>query len=270
MTETMDATVVHTALASTRFAGRWTHLPTTGSTNALAMAAGLGGAPEAVWVADEQTAGRGRGGHSWHSAAGEGLYVSALVHPGLRASEAMLLPLLTGLAAQSAVRQATGLAPDLRWPNDLLLSGRKCGGILVETSLGSAATPAETLRFAVVGVGINVHQREFPPDLRDLATSLRIALGEGSARELGREPLLMALLRELDAELGRVAKPGGPEALLQRFAQGSSWVFGKRVRVGEDGGYTGVTAGLTAHGFLQVFGDDQTLHTVLSGGVRSL
>ena len=88
-----------------------------------------------VWVADEQTAGRGRAGHRWHSAAGEGLYVSVLVRPPLPMRAALKLSLSTGLAVRAAIRESTGLAADLRWPNDLLLGGRKCGGILVETAV---------------------------------------------------------------------------------------------------------------------------------------
>ena len=116
------------------FAGRVLHFPSVGSTNVLALEAaqaGRGG----VSVADEQTAGRGRGGHGWHSAYGDGLYVSALVTPALPMTMALWLSLATGLAAQAAIAEVTGLEVDIRWPNDLLLDGRKCGGILVESAV---------------------------------------------------------------------------------------------------------------------------------------
>jgi BirA family biotin operon repressor/biotin-[acetyl-CoA-carboxylase] ligase len=126
------------------------------------------------------------------------------------------------------------------------------------------------LRYAVIGVGINVNQQSFPPELQALATSL---LGE-SGRKWAREPILVEFLRALDkeiewleAELHGTAIEAG---LLDRYAAASSWVRGKRVRVEEAGGYTGVTDGLDASGFLRVAGDDGTLHTVLSGGVRAL
>jgi BirA family biotin operon repressor/biotin-[acetyl-CoA-carboxylase] ligase len=125
------------------------------------------------------------------------------------------------------------------------------------------------LRYAVVGVGINVNQQSFPAELQGLATSL---LRE-SGRKWDREPILIEYLRALDKEialleadlLGTSTTPG----LLERFAASSSWVRGKRVHVDEAGGYTGVTDGLDARGFLRVAGDDGALHTVLSGGVRA-
>ncbi len=274
--EGFDLGAVEAGIAGTEFAGRLMHFPSVGSTNALAMEAAQRGARGGVWLADEQTAGRGRGGHRWHSEAGEGLYVSALVAPSLGIGTALKLSLSTGLAARSAIRETTGLIADLRWPNDLLLGGRKCGGILVETAV--AAAPAGSsgppmLRYAVIGVGLNLNHTEFSAELRGIATSLRMEVG-GAVR---REPLLAALLRSLDDEIRMLIRDdrvpqdddvrGGP-GVLERFGSASTWVRGKRVRVGEGDGYTGVTAGLDPDGFLLVDGDDGVRHTVLSGGVR--
>ena len=126
------------------------------------------------------------------------------------------------------------------------------------------------LRYAVIGVGINVNQPSFPAQLQALATSLR----RESGREWAREPILIEFLRALDKEiawLGAELRGATMKAsLLERFAASSSWVRGKRVSVDEAGGYTGVTDGLDARGFLRVVGDDGMLHTVLSGGVRAL
>jgi BirA family biotin operon repressor/biotin-[acetyl-CoA-carboxylase] ligase len=125
------------------------------------------------------------------------------------------------------------------------------------------------LRYAVVGVGINVNHQSFPAELEALATSLRCESG----REWAREPILIEFLRSLakeiallETELRGTSIEGG---LLERFAASSSWVRGKHVRVDEAGGYTGVTDGLDARGFLRVAGDDGVPHTVLSGGVRA-
>lgn len=264
-----DLKSVEAQIAATQFAGRVMHFPSVTSTNVLALDAAQAGATNGVWVADEQTAGRGRGGHTWHSSPGDGLYLSALVTPSLPMSTALLLSLATGLAAKSAIRDVTGLDVDIRWPNDLLANGKKCGGILVETAT-THGTPSNqaTLRYAVIGVGINLNHTAFPPELAPLATSLRIATGKA----LVRETLLSALLRRLDEELtlllrqDRGTHTGG--GLLERFATVSTWVQGKRVRVEENGGYTGITAGLDERGFLFVDGDDGVRHTVLSGGVR--
>src|SRR5216684_1558012 len=129
---------VEAGIVGTEFEGRLLHFPSVVSTNVLALEAAQTGARGGVWVADEQTAGRGRGGHGWHSAAGDGLYVSALVTPPLPMATALTLSLATGLAAQAAIAEATGLQVDIRWPNDLLVHGRKCGGILMETAVAPA------------------------------------------------------------------------------------------------------------------------------------
>jgi BirA family biotin operon repressor/biotin-[acetyl-CoA-carboxylase] ligase len=254
-----DLTEVERGIAGTRFAGWVQHFASVGSTNQLALDAAAAGARDGVWVADEQTAGRGRGGHHWHSAAGDGLYVSALVRPQLRMSDAAKIPLATGLAAQAAILETTGLSVDIRWPNDLMFGERKCGGILVE----SVADGSAELRYAVVGVGINVNHQAFPGDLARVATSLFIE----SERRFEREPLLAALLAHLDRELAGLERPDSD--LLARFSVASSWVNGKRVTVDEGGGYTGWTRGLDGQGFLRVQEDTGVIRTVLSGGVRS-
>ena len=261
-----DPKAVEEGIIATEFAGRVMHFPSVGSTNALALEAAQAGARCGVWVADEQTAGRGRGGHGWHSVAGDGLYVSALVAPPLPMTTALLLSLATGLATKAAIAEVTGLDCDIRWPNDLMLKGRKCGGILVETAVAAAENDAAAmLRYAVIGVGINLNHVEFSAELEAVATSLRIELGE----RVLREALLAALLRGLDGEIRTLSSASG-EDVLRRFAAASSWVRGKRVRVEEGGGYTGVTDGLDSRGFLRVVGDDGVERTVLSGGVREI
>jgi BirA family biotin operon repressor/biotin-[acetyl-CoA-carboxylase] ligase len=253
-----DLAAANRALAGTRFARRLRHFATIDSTNSQLLAAAAEGAEEGtVYVADEQTAGRGRGGHQWHSAPGDGLYVSVLIRAALPLYQALWIALATGLAAQTAIRETTRLDIDIRWPNDLLLNGKKLGGILVETSV-----EGPLLRYAVIGIGLNVNHPQLPGDLAAIATSLRIE----SSQTHSREQILAALLRALDLELTHLeaATPG----LLDRFAAASTWVRGKRVHVAEAGGYTGVTAGLDAKGFLQVIAADGVRHTVLSGGVR--
>ena len=158
-------------LAGTIFAGKLHFSPVTGSTNTDALAAARNGAPHgSVFFADEQTAGRGRGDHKWQSNAGDGLYVSVLMRPKLSPANLPLIPLAAGLAAAEAIQSIAGLAIDLRWPNDLLIGPHKVGGILVESK-----TEAASLAFAVIGIGINVHQRTFDPAHSTPATSLDIA-----------------------------------------------------------------------------------------------
>jgi BirA family transcriptional regulator, biotin operon repressor / biotin---[acetyl-CoA-carboxylase] ligase len=271
VSNSFDLQAVLAALANTPFDGKVHHFVSVGSTNALAVEAAQRNAPHgSVWFADAQTAGRGRSNHGWHSSAGDGLYVSVLLRPQMALVDALWLSLATGLAVQTAIRRVTGLIPDIRWPNDLLIAEKKCGGILVETSaVPSQLNAPPMLRYAVVGVGINVNHQSFPAELEALATSLR----RESRKVWRREQILIEFLQALETEIALLEAElreviAGP-ALLTRFAAASSWVSGKRVSVDEAGGYTGVTDGLDPRGFLRVAGDDGVLHTVLSGGVRA-
>jgi BirA family transcriptional regulator, biotin operon repressor / biotin---[acetyl-CoA-carboxylase] ligase len=264
--EELNPVALRSALVGTRFPARLHHFPTADSTNTMLLDAAANGAPEGtVYLADAQTQGRGRGGHAWHSSPGDGLYLSVLAMPRLPLREALWISLATGLAVQSAIKPVTGLDVDIRWPNDILLpqsSGpeKKLGGILVE----AAVEPGEDamLRYAVIGIGLNINHDSFPPELEPIATSLRIATGEPQSRNA----LMIAILRALDLELTQL-EAHQPD-LLERFTIASSWVRGKRVQVPEQGGYAGTTAGLDRNGYLLVDADDHTQRTVLSGGVR--
>ena len=248
------------ALAGTSFADSLHFSPTTGSTNSDAMEAGRAGAPHgSVFLADEQTAGRGRGDHPWHSAAGQGLYVSVLLRLDLPAARMPLLPLAAGLAAAQAIRVASGLVVDLRWPNDLLIGPRKAGGILAEAQIDDGR-----LSFVVVGVGINVHQRMFDPELSTPGTSLDVETG----REVDRQQLLIALLDAMERETQVLAGPDGVRTIPLRVATHSSWVSGRPVEVHGPQACTGTTAGLDENGFLRVR-TTAGIVTVQTGGIRS-
>ena len=270
----LDLRAVEQAIAGTEFAGHLQHFHAVASTNDLALQAARSGARHGVWIADEQTAGRGRGSHIWHSPAGDGLYMTALVAPVIPMQRALGLSFTTAIAVQSAIASVAGFSIrdqiDIRWPNDLLLNGKKCGGILIDTASNPAtSTGPAMLRYAVIGIGINVNHASFPPEIDAIATSLRRELPAPS-QPLRREPLAAAILIALDAELRRLISNLEPRTL--NLAQFSSWISGKRVRVEArddgPGGYTGITAGLNPSGFLLVNGDDGQLHTVLSGGLR--
>jgi len=256
-----DLAALEAALATTAFANKLHFAPITDSTNADALEAAQGGAPHgSVYFADEQLAGRGRGGHDWQSPAGEGLYVSVLLRPALPAACLPLLPLATGLAAAEAIRAVAGLTVDLRWPNDLLIGARKTGGILVESKI-----EGQTARFAVAGIGINVHQRVFDPGLSTPATSL----DRESGRRVSRQTLLLALLESLEREARGLLDPAAATTIPARVEAASTWIRGRRVEVHGPQACTGVTAGLDKNGFLLVRTEDE-LVTVQTGGIRSV
>lgn len=248
-------------LKGTLFAGHIHHYFTTGSTNDDAMAVAAAGAPEgSVFLAEQQTAGRGRADHKWHSARSVGIHCSVLLRPTLPPSEVMIIALASGLAVRAAVKEIDPqLAPDLKWPNDLLIDGKKFCGILAEMN-----AEVTRVRHLVLGIGINVNQTSFPADLRDSATSLRMATGT----IWSRVDVAVALLKSLDREYRDLQeKPNAHESVLRRFSEQSSSLRGVHVHVDENGGFEGITQGLDARGFLQVQ-TAQGLRTVLSGTVR--
>jgi BirA family biotin operon repressor/biotin-[acetyl-CoA-carboxylase] ligase len=171
----------------------------------------------------------------------------------------LVLSLAAGLAVQAAIQQVDSRAvADLKWPNDVLIEEKKVCGILAEMN-----AEATRVRYIVVGIGINVNQASFPKELA--ATSLRLVTGS----EWSRVELAAALLKSLDREYRQLVQdPDARESILRRFAENSSWVQGKRVRIEENGSaFEGTTEGLDARGFLQVR-TPKGLQTVLSGTVR--
>ncbi len=231
-----------------------------GSTNTTAMAAAADGAPQgSVFLAEEQTAGRGRGANSWQSPRSTGIYCSVILRPLLPPSEVLVLSLAAGLAVQAAIQhEDSRVTPDLKWPNDVLIDGQKVCGILTEMN-----AEATRVRYIVVGIGINVNQASFPADLP--ATSLRLMTGS----EWSRVDLVAALLKSLDREYRRLVEDRhAKESILERFAEHSSWVSGKKVRIEENGSaFEGTTRGLDLRGFLQVL-TPHGMQTVLSGTLR--
>jgi BirA family biotin operon repressor/biotin-[acetyl-CoA-carboxylase] ligase len=244
----------------TMFAKNLHHYYKIGSTNTEAMRAAGEGAPEgSVFLAEEQLAGRGRGAHKWHSARSAGIYCSAVFRPAMPPSEALIFSLAAGLAVHAAVVETfPGLRCDLKWPNDLLLNGKKFCGILTE--MNSEAT---RVRHLVVGVGINVNQTKFPAELREIATSLKSETGT----EWSRVELCAALLKSLDREYRCLLEDADArDAILWRFQEHSSSTCGGRVRIEENGGIEGITEGLDTRGFLRVR-TAAGLRTVFSGTV---
>ncbi len=237
------------------------HYYKVGSTNSEAMRSAADGAPEgSVFLAEEQLTGRGRGAHTWHSARSAGIYCSVILRPAMPPSDALIVSLAAGLAVRAAVAEiAPQLLADLKWPNDLLLGGKKFCGILTEMN-----AEATRVRHLVVGVGINVNQVKFPAELREIATSLRIETGT----EWSRVELCAALLKSLDREYRSLLEDAGARAaILRRFEESSQSVRGRKVAIEENGSLTGVTEGLDERGFLRI-NTAEGLRTVVSGTVR--
>jgi biotin-[acetyl-CoA-carboxylase] ligase BirA-like protein len=218
-------------------------LRSTTSTMKDAAALALRGQPHGTTVvAEQQTAGIGRHGHSWHSEAG-GLYMSIILRPQLPPDALPVLTMALGIATQRAIEEVAGVKCDIRWPNDLLLDGKKVAGIIVQSAESAL----------IAGIGINASQTAFPDDLRDIAASL----------DTDKGPLLDAVLAK-SLEYTKLLEIEGKARILQEFETLSTYVRGKEVEVGA---IQGTTAGLDENGFLRV----QTatgIETILTGGVR--
>ena len=186
---------------------------------------------------------------------GLGLYVSIVLRLALGSESLPLAMLALGLATQQAIAEVTGLAPDLRWPNDVLLEEKKCAGILAQIEVDAV----------IAGIGINVGHASFPPDIAALATSLRLAGASTS-----RESLLAPLVKAVEDSCA-VLTSSGPAAICDAFTRASSYAQGRRVRVEQDDAILeGVTAGLDASGFLLLRQDNGTVTKISTGGIRPI
>lgn len=244
------------------FGARLFYFTETGSTNDLAAAAADRGEMDGTtFVAGAQTAGRGRLGRAWFSPPGAGLYVSTIVR---RPSIAPWVTLAGGVAAAEAIRSATGLPVQIKWPNDIVTTGgrprgrRKIAGILAEASSGPDGVDR-----VVLGIGINVGSAAFPPDLAARASAIEIELG----RPVDSGALLAQLLVALNRVLGEVAN-AGPPILFQRWLDLAPLAHGAAIEW-DAGGVPrrGVTAGLAEDGALLARTPDG-IERIIAGDVR--
>jgi BirA family transcriptional regulator, biotin operon repressor / biotin---[acetyl-CoA-carboxylase] ligase len=234
-------------LRTRAFGRRAEHHPSIDSTNRRALELAEAGAPAGMLVvADVQTAGRGRHGRAWLADPGLNLLCSVVLRPPLAADRLGLVTIASGVAVAEAVEPLVApLAPALKWPNDVLLEGRKICGMLLEARHG-AGPPA-----VVLGIGLNVNQVDFPAPLAETATSLRLETG----RLIPRAALLAHLLERLETWSDRLADDGGSsarEAFHERMALreqtvhvrtvDGATVSGRALGVAEDGALRLATA----------------------------
>jgi len=231
--------------------------PVTGSTNDNALLAARSGAPHgSLFVADEQTQGRGRRGNAWLAAAGESLLFSLLLRPKLELSQVSALTLAIGLSLRDAIGPLLTEAAQLKWPNDLYVGNKKLAGVLVESQL-----QGERLQAVVVGVGLNVSTRAFPEEIAARATSL----AELGVSVLEREPLLQAVLNAIALRLEAYQRTGVAGILDELNAADA--LRDRRVRVDA---LVGVGRGLDEQGRLLLEDDSGIVHAIMAGTVELL
>lgn len=203
----------------TEWAGREIeHYESLPSTNRLARQRAAEGAPQGLLIlAETQTEGRGRRGRGWITPAGEGIAMSLLLRPEAHPSGVASLSLVTALAAAEAIEEAANLPARIKWPNDIVIYGKKVSGILLEMDADE-----ERVRSVVCGVGINVHQKEFPEELRETASSLDLLSGKLQCRAA----VVRAFLARMEADLPLLGSPAFLSAYRARSA-----TLGAEVRV---------------------------------------
>ena len=253
--------VIKQAARGTQFGAQVHHYYSIGSTMDVASELAHHGAPHGTIVlAEEQTAGRGRLGHSWYSERSTGIYCSLILRPKMPAALGPVLTLAAGLALADTVSELAHQPADLRWPNDVLLGELKCGGVLLEMT-----AEAELVKHLGLGIGVNVNQQAFPQELAGEATSLALVAG----RRLSRAEVLETLLHALDGRC-RQFLDAGSASVIADFQSRSSFAWGRRVVVeNQSGSFAGATQGLDSTGFLLVLRDDTaSVEPVLAGTLR--
>jgi BirA family biotin operon repressor/biotin-[acetyl-CoA-carboxylase] ligase len=241
---------------------------TVGSTNDVATAlAQSGGQEGAVIVADAQTAGRGRRGRTWFSPPGAGLYVSIVLNPGRAAASdraSALVTLAAGVALAEGVQHVAGLAPDIKWPNDLVIGRRKLAGILAEGVTGDAPHGVARVTTVILGYGVNVRPTAYPPELAERATSLESELGRPIDRAALCAETIVALGRRYDDLLA-----GRFDAILDAWRSRAPASHGARIAWTTPGGpKSGVTAGIDETGALLVRVGGSQIERLVAGEVN--
>ena len=252
----------------------------TDSTNLRIRQLAEEGAPEGTLaVADMQTAGRGRRGRGWISPSGMNIYMSLLLKPAIPASDASMITLIAAMAVAGAVRDipeaSTGGMADtltgvsgspedikIKWPNDIVVGGRKACGILTEMDLDG-----ETIRNVIVGIGINVNQdsrEEFPEEIRETASSLRIELGTG---KIDRSALIARIMELFEKEYDEFIKCGDLSFMKERYDDMLAGLGGQVRVLDPKGEYTGISRGMDERGQLLVETDDGVIRPVYAGEV---
>ncbi len=208
-------------------------------------------------VALEQSAGKGRRGRSWVSARGSGVWMSLLLRPDFMPEDASMLTLIAAMAVREGIRQTAGLEGQIKWPNDVVLNGKKVCGILTEMS-----TEMEWIRYVVIGIGINVNMREFPEEIRETATSLALC----ADKTIRCAELIAAVAGTWEYYYKKFLKTRDFSLLMEEYNQMLVNVDREVKVLAPKGEYTGISRGINERGELLVE-TNQELRTVLSGEV---
>jgi BirA family biotin operon repressor/biotin-[acetyl-CoA-carboxylase] ligase len=259
----LDGSDLHDRLSGTVIGHEVYSFGRVGSTNDVATALARGGASEGcLVVAEEQTKGRGRLGRTWYSPPSSGLWFSIVFRPNLPPDASTTVSLAAALGVATALEDDYAIPARIKWPNDVVVNARKICGILTEAEFTGA-----DLNFVVVGIGINVLgvKADFPLEIRDIATSLRIETGG----ELDRAEVLAAVIGKIEKAYVRLREVGFPG--IKRDMLGKSSFVGKAIQVHTPSGIIeGTAADVDDQGALLLRGSDGSLQRILVGDVTGV
>jgi BirA family biotin operon repressor/biotin-[acetyl-CoA-carboxylase] ligase len=249
-------------LLATKWMGRTIHhFQTIDSTNSKAFQLALQGAEEGeAVIAESQEKGRGRMGRPWYSPPSSNLYLSVILRPKIPPQQASLLTLMAAVATAEAVREFSGLLPLIKWPNDILLRGRKVAGLLNEIHSGMGR-----VHFVILGLGVNLNMdgKLFPREIRNVATSLKKEMG----RAVSRKAFLQVLLQKLEAWYELFLKEGPPPVL--KAWRDRAQIKGRPVKVTSSGEtLTGLAVDIDSDGSLILRMEDGRQKRIVTGDVE--
>lgn len=248
------------SLVDTKWAGKNViYYDETDSTNNRAKEAGNNKEPHGtLFVADMQMAGKGRRGRVWKSPSGSSIYMTILLYPDIPPVKAPQLTLIMAIAVAEGIREVTGLETKIKWPNDIVVNGKKICGILTEMS-----TEIDYINHVVIGIGINVNMESFPEDIAKTATSLRIEAG----KEFRRFELIATIMEHFEKAYEAVCEAGSLEPIMEDYNR-LLVNCGRRVRVLEpEHEYDALALGIDKTGELQVECEDGSRKSVFAGEV---
>ncbi|TWT28333.1 biotin--[acetyl-CoA-carboxylase] ligase [Planomicrobium sp. CPCC 101110] len=259
--DTLEPAAIQPLLRTKKIGQAMEYIESCPSTQILAHnLAQEGTADGTVVLTETQTEGRGRLARKWDSAPQKGIWMSVILRPDVVPQKAPQFTLVAAVAVVRAIEEVTGLKPEIKWPNDILLNGKKCTGILTELQ-----SDADGIQALIIGIGMNVNQEmeDFSPEVRDIAASLKMAGGQG----VNRQDLVRSLLFHLEQYTELYVEQGF--GLLKVMWEGYSSTIGRpvRARMAKET-LEGIAEGITDDGVLQLRTPDGRLHGIYSADIE--
>lgn len=259
--DTLEPLLIQSQLKTKRLGKVIEYAASYPSTQIIAHQLAQQGTPDGtVVLTEEQTAGRGRLARKWDSAYGKGIWMSLILRPDVPPQRAPQFTLVAAVAVVRAIEEVTSLRPEIKWPNDILLNGKKCTGILTELQ-----SDADGIQALIIGIGLNVNQAEmdFDPEIRGIATSLQMESGE----EVNRAELVRAVLQHAEKYTNQYIEEGF--GILKLLWESYSSTIGKQVRARmASETLEGIAEGITEDGVLQLRTPDGKLHGIYSADIE--